>query len=149
MVWAGSNLGSYAMAAEAMRELGGVSISARRIRRAVNQIGDERVAEREATVEQFKELDLPKQQVGSTAVEPPQVGVITMDGGRYQRRDYFGDKERPANQNQRNRSAGSWPPERGSGDFRRRNDWRLSPTAPMRIGPSNANISAMPRPSSI
>jgi hypothetical protein len=87
------------MAEEAMRELGGVSISAKRIRRAVNQIGDERVAEREAAVEQFKETDLPKQQVGSAAVEPPQVGVITMDGGRYQRRDYFADKERPANQN--------------------------------------------------
>jgi len=76
-----------------------VSISSRRIRRVVNQVGDERVAEREAAVERFKEMDLPKQQVGSTAVEPPQVGVITMDGGRYQRRDYFGDKERPANQN--------------------------------------------------
>ena len=59
MVWAGSNLGSYAMAEEATRELAGVPISARRIRRAVSQIGAERVAEREAAVEQFKELDLP------------------------------------------------------------------------------------------
>lgn len=128
---------------------------------AGSNLGDERVAEREAAVEQFQELDLPKQQVGSTAVEPPQVGVITMDGGRYQRRDYFGDKERPAQQNHwredkvgcllsmRNHSAGSWPPERGKRDFRRPNDWHLSPTAPMRIGLSNANISAMPRPSSI
>jgi hypothetical protein len=33
MVWAGSNLGSYAMAEEAMRELGDVPVSARRIRR--------------------------------------------------------------------------------------------------------------------
>ena len=98
MVWAGSNLGSYAMAEDAMRELGGVSVSARRIRRAVGQIGDERVAEREVAVEQFKELDLPKQQVGSTAVEPPQVGVVMMDGGRYQRRDYFGEQQRPAKQ---------------------------------------------------
>ena len=69
MVWAGSNLSGYAM------------------------------AEHEAAVEQFREMDLPKQQVGSTAVEPPQVGVITMDGGRCQRRDHFGDKDRPANQN--------------------------------------------------
>jgi hypothetical protein len=99
MVWAGSNLGSYAMAEEAMRELGGVLISARRIRRVVNQIGDQRVSEREAVVERFKEMDLPKQQVGSTAVEPPQVGVIMMDGGRYQRRDHFGEKDRPTKEN--------------------------------------------------
>jgi hypothetical protein len=99
MVWAGSNLGSYAMAEEAMLELGGVCVSARRIRRAVNQVGDERVSEREAAVKRFKEMDLPKQQVGSTAVEPPRVGVIMMDGGRYQRRDHFGDKNRPANEN--------------------------------------------------
>lgn len=99
MVWAGSNLGSYEMAAEAMRELGGVSISARRIRRVVNQVGEERVSEREAAVEQFKEMDLPKQQAGSAAVEPPQVGVIMMDGGRYQRRDHFGETNLPANEN--------------------------------------------------
>ena len=99
MVWAGSNLGSYAMAEEALRELGGVRVSARRIRRVVNQVGDERVAEREAAVERFKELDLPKQQVGSAAVEPPEIGVISMDGGRYQRRDHFGEADRPANEN--------------------------------------------------
>jgi hypothetical protein len=99
MVWAGSNLGSYEMAEEALKELGGVSISARRIRRVANQIGNERVSEREAAIEQFRELDLPKQQVGSAAVEPPQVAVTMMDGGRYQRRDHFGEKERPAKEN--------------------------------------------------
>jgi len=99
MAWAGSNLGSYAMAEEAMRELGGVSISARRIRRVVSQIGDARVSERETLVERFQKMDLPKQQVGSTAVEPPQVGVMMMDGGRYQRRDHFGEKGRSAKEN--------------------------------------------------
>ncbi len=43
MVWAGSNLGSYTMAEEAMHELGGVSVSPRRIRRVVSQVGNERV----------------------------------------------------------------------------------------------------------
>lgn len=96
MVWAGSNLGSYQMAEEAMRELGGVSVSLRRIRRVVGQVGDERVAERDAAVERFKEMDLPKQQIGSMAVDPPQIAVTMMDGGRYQRRDRFGEKDRPA-----------------------------------------------------
>jgi hypothetical protein len=96
MVWAGSNLGSYAMAEEAMRELGGVSVSLRRIRRVVSQVGNERVAERKAAVERFKEMDLPKQQIGSSAVDPPRIAVTMMDGGRYQRRDHFGEEDRPA-----------------------------------------------------
>lgn len=79
-----------------MRELAGVSISLRRIRRAVSQIGNQRVAEREAAVERFKEMDLPKQQIGSTAIDPPQIAVTMMDGGRYQRRDHFGEKDRPS-----------------------------------------------------
>jgi hypothetical protein len=79
-----------------MRELGGVSVSLRRIRHVVSQVGNERVAERDAAVERFKEMDLPKQQIGSTAVDPPQIAVTMMDGGRYQRRDRFGVKDRPA-----------------------------------------------------
>ncbi len=94
MIWAGSSLGSYASAEEAMRELAGMPISARRIRRVVEQIGSQRVTEREASVEQFKAMDLPKQQAGSKAIEPPEIGVISMDGGRYQRRDHFGDTDR-------------------------------------------------------
>lgn len=99
MVWGGSNLGSYATAEEAMRELVRVSISARRIRRATERIGAERVAERKAAVGRFKELAIPKQLAGSMAVEPPEIGVISMDGGRYQRRDYFGEKDRPPSHN--------------------------------------------------
>lgn len=95
MVWAGSNLGSYAMAEEAMGELAGARVSARRIRRVVHQVGRERTAERDAAVEQFKTMDLPKQQVGSSAVDPPPIAVTMMDGGRYQRRDHFGEKDRP------------------------------------------------------
>ena len=79
-----------------MRELAGVSVSLRRIRRVVSQVGNARVAEREAAVERFKEMDLPKQQIGSTAIDPPQIAVTAMDGGRYQRRDHFGEKDRPA-----------------------------------------------------
>jgi len=99
MVWAGSSLGSFAVAEEAMRELCGLSISARRIRRLVKQIGTERVEERAEAVERFCQMDLPKQQAGSQAIAPPEIGVISMDGGRYQRRDHFGDKDRPAESN--------------------------------------------------
>jgi len=54
------------------------------------------LAERKAAVERFKEMDLPKQQIGSTAIDPPQIAVTSMDGGRYQRRDHFGERDRPA-----------------------------------------------------
>jgi len=87
------------MAAEALRELAGLSISQRRIRRAVEHVGTQRVAERAAAVERFKHMDLPKQQAGSSAVEPPEIGVISIDGGRYQRRDHFGRPDRPPDQN--------------------------------------------------
>lgn len=79
-----------------MRELAGVPVSLKRIRHVVGQVGNERVAERDAAVARFKEMDLPKQQIGSTAVDPPQIAVTAMDGGRYQRRDHFGEKDRPA-----------------------------------------------------
>jgi hypothetical protein len=99
LVWAGSSLGSFAVAEEAIRELSGLLISARRIRRLVERIGSERVDERKEAVERFRQMDLPKQQAGSQAIAPPEIGVISMDGGRYQRRDHFGDKDRPPDTN--------------------------------------------------
>jgi hypothetical protein len=87
------------MASETMREMAGLSISPRRIRRAVQHIGTERVAERKAAVERFKNMAIPKQHAGSSAVEPPEIGVVSMDGGRYQRRDHFGEPDRPLDQN--------------------------------------------------
>jgi len=99
MVWAGSSLSSYATAEEAMHELVGLPISGKRIRRAVEQVGTCRVAERQASVEWFKAMELPKRQAGSQAVDAPQIGVVSMDGGRYQRRDHFGDRDRPPEAN--------------------------------------------------
>jgi len=99
MVWAGSNLGSFVAAEDAMRELAEVSTSSQCIRRVVQRIGGQRVDERAEAVERFKQMDLPKQQAGSKAATPPEIGVISMDGGRYQRRDHFGDKDRPSDTN--------------------------------------------------
>jgi len=89
IVWAGSNLGSYAMAEEATWQLAEQKISARRIRHQVGQAGDARLAEREAAVAELQAIDLPCRRRGSTHQEAPQVAVVMMDGGRYQRRDHF------------------------------------------------------------
>jgi hypothetical protein len=89
IVWAGSNLGSYAMAEEATWQLAEQHVSAGRIRRQVGQVGDARLAERERAVEQLKAVDLPSRRSGSIHRAAPQVAVVMMDGGRYQRRDHF------------------------------------------------------------
>lgn len=92
MVWAGSNLSSFSIAAEAMERLSGLSISAGRIRRQVESVGTDRVAEREASVEQLKLRSLPERRSGNALQAAPNLAVVMMDGGRYQRRDHFRKK---------------------------------------------------------
>jgi hypothetical protein len=89
LTWAGNNLGSYAMAEEALWQLAEQKISARRIRPQVGQVGDARLAERDEAVAELKTINLPSRRQGSTHPQAPQVAVVMMDGGRYQRRDYF------------------------------------------------------------
>jgi len=89
IVWAGSNLGSYAMAEEATWRLAEQKISARRIRHQVGLVGDARLAEREAAIVQLQTIDLPARRRGCAHQAAPQVAVVMMDGGRYQRRDHF------------------------------------------------------------
>jgi len=89
VVWAGSNLGSYAMAEEATRQLAEQNVSATRIRRQVKLAADARLVERDAAVAELKAIDLPSRRKGSSHQEAPQVAVVMMDGGRYQRRDHF------------------------------------------------------------
>lgn len=90
MVWAGSNLGSFSMASESLERLAGLQVSDRRIRRQVESVGADRVAERETLVEQLKSKSLPERRSGNALEESPELGVIMMDGGRFQRRDHFG-----------------------------------------------------------
>lgn len=89
VTWVGANNGSYPMAVEALKELAGLELSIKQIRRMVNEVGAARVAERDLAVEQLQAMPLPKRRQGSAASEPPPVAVISMDGGRYQRRDNF------------------------------------------------------------
>jgi len=79
-----------------MQELAERPISVARIRQQVKTIGEARVAEREQSVESLKTLPLQDRRRGSSANEAPELAVIMMDGGRYQRRDRFGQKQLPA-----------------------------------------------------
>jgi len=83
------------MAQESLQELAEQPISARRIRRQVEAIGRVRVAEREHRVESLKTMTFEDRRSGSSAVEAPPLAVVMMDGGRYQRRDRFGQETVP------------------------------------------------------
>jgi hypothetical protein len=89
VVWAGANNSSYPLAAEALLELAGVRLRPKQIRRLVGQVGRARLAEREEAVERLRTMPLPRRRAGSQAAEPPPLAVVSMDGGRYQRRDNF------------------------------------------------------------
>jgi len=95
MIWAGANLSSYEQAAESMEKLAEQPISVQRIRRQVTAIGQARVAEREHQVASLKTMTLPVRRTGSSASEAPELAVVMMDGGRYQRRDRFGQENLP------------------------------------------------------
>ncbi len=56
IVWAGANLGSFAQAEAALRELAGIEISGKRIRRITEQIGQNRLAERQQA---YRQAGLP------------------------------------------------------------------------------------------
>ena len=92
VVWAGANNSSYPLATEALRQLAEVELSPKQVRRLVGQVGRARLAERDEAVEQLRAMTLPKRRAGNRAVEPPPLAVISMDGGRYQRRDNFRKK---------------------------------------------------------
>jgi hypothetical protein len=91
VVWAGANNSSYPLAAEALLQLAGVRLSPKQIRRMVGQVGRARIAERNEAVEQLRQMPLPERRAGSRAADPPPLAVVSMDGGRYQRRDDFGN----------------------------------------------------------
>jgi hypothetical protein len=88
-VWAGTNNGSYELAGEALVELSEVHLSPKQIRRMVIEVGEARLAERDDAVEQLQAMSFAKRRAGSQAATPPELAVISMDGGRYQRRDHF------------------------------------------------------------
>ncbi len=95
IVWAGANLNSYKMAQESMQMLAEQTISERRIRRQVEAVGEARVAQRAHQVELLKTMTFQERRAGSSAARAPQLAVVMMDGGRYQRRDRFGQANLP------------------------------------------------------
>ena len=93
IVWAGANIGSFSQASDAVRMLAGIDLSLRRIRRITEQVGRDRLEERVQQVAQFKDKPLMERITSPANVDSPPLGAIMMDGGRYQRRDHFGEED--------------------------------------------------------
>ncbi len=93
IVWAGANLRSFAQAEAALRELAGIEISGKRIRRITEQVGQDRLEERQQAVTDYRNKPLIERVASPRQSASPAIGVVMMDGGRYQRRDHFGQPD--------------------------------------------------------
>lgn len=90
-VWAGANLKSFPQGSEALRVLAEVALTAKQVRRITEQFGQDRLAERLRQVADFQEKPLMQRLTAAADIDRPPLGVVMMDGGRYQRRDHFGE----------------------------------------------------------
>ncbi len=123
VVWAGATLGSYQQATEAIKELAGIDLVTKQVRRITSQIGNDRVQERCLLVNLYQQQPLLDRLTAAPGVNVPELAVVMMDGGRYQRRDGF-----------RDRNAGSTPEERCSATD--------VPGKDPGVAPAAANVSA-------
>ncbi len=98
VIWAGANQSSYEMAVESMQKLAEQPTSVGRIRRQVEAIGQARIIERTHNIESLKAMTIQERRTGSSANSASELAVEMMDGGRYQRRDRFGEKRLPDEQ---------------------------------------------------
>lgn len=83
----GTKLGSFQDACAAVSELLRVPIYVKAVERITEQIGTERVAERDAAVTAWSDLPLMQRDQAPPGVNTPQVVAVLADGGRYQTRD--------------------------------------------------------------
>lgn len=86
IVFAAAQGVSFDDAAEALKELGELSLLPKRVWRATKRIGEERVEECRAAAARYERLPLPAQRESSVA-QIPQVACVQMDGGRFQERE--------------------------------------------------------------
>ena len=83
VVHAAAHSTSFREASENLRVLAEVNVSAARIRRAAQRVGQERVEETCDAAEAYRRLPLPAQRT-SPGAPPPEIACIQTDGGRIQ-----------------------------------------------------------------
>ena len=86
IVYAGTQLTSFAQGSAALEALGGLSVATKQVERITEKIGRERVEQRDEAVQAFLALPLMDRCKSPVANPPPESNVATvmMDGGRLQ-----------------------------------------------------------------
>jgi hypothetical protein len=97
VVYAGAQSRSFRQAHGALAALAELDVSEKQVERLTEQIGDERVAQRNQAVEAFLKLPLMAK-VSSPLAVSPDLAVVEMDGGRLQILDRAGPASEPASE---------------------------------------------------
>jgi hypothetical protein len=86
IVYAGTQLTSFAQGSAALEALGGLNVATKQVERITEKIGQERVEQRNEAVQAFVALPLMDRCKSPVANPPPESNVATvmMDGGRLQ-----------------------------------------------------------------
>jgi hypothetical protein len=86
IVYAGTQLTSFAQGSAALEALGGLTVATKQVERVTERIGRERVEQRDQAVQDFLALPLMERCKSPVANPPPESNVATvmMDGGRLQ-----------------------------------------------------------------
>jgi hypothetical protein len=100
VVYAGTQATSFPQGSRDLKELAELEVSAERVRRATERIGDERAVERDAQASAYEALPIPARRIVPADQPAPAVACVQMDGGRLQ---YF-DRAEP----QRNEDNTFW-----------------------------------------
>jgi hypothetical protein len=84
IVYAGTAQGSFELGKQALRELAEVEVTTKLVERLTEQIGHERVSQRNEAVTAFEALPLAEKHLSPGGVASPEVAVVMVDGGRLQ-----------------------------------------------------------------
>lgn len=93
VVWAGANMGSYQQAGDALRILSDITLAPKQVQRMTSQIGSDAVALRQEQVARHAKRPLMKRTTAKSGSNSQELAVVMMDGGRFQRRDHFQDRQ--------------------------------------------------------
>jgi hypothetical protein len=93
VIYAGAQAPSFARAAQDLWHLAGQRVSVKQVERLTRQIGNERVTERTAALDAWRQRRLIDKHPLPDAVVPPALAVVEMDGGRLQIRTPPADAE--------------------------------------------------------
>lgn len=84
VAYLGARMPSFRDAHEALDVLLRTKLSQKRVERQTERIGQERVVERAAEIEEWSNLKLVQREQAPAGVKPPQVAAVLADGGRLQ-----------------------------------------------------------------